>query len=828
MLAMAAGLAAQVNLNHLGTIDLTSTSNPANPEYIGNNPSAIAWNGTDLYAAGFNQSGGTANTGITLVAGALSGGTPSAAFGVLATNNTRGYSGLDINGSGVVAAWDNGGAAPEGIQGFDLTGALLWQKNARGGSGVGFDPGFCGVDAGTGWTTFGSGRRALQDNATGADIYTTSNGMIILAPTSGTFWRDMDFAPNGDIYLRRGNDVVAHSRTGGNSLSGSRFVQDNGANGNFVAIQNVAYVDQGGGYVFWNDRSSTGTGQAFANVVKCNAADGTPVTLNFGAFTAPDGNGAYDFSYDSASKTLAIMDFNARTVDVFDVSLPSGLSTLTTTFAHNNGQAGNMFDIVANNAAGVTIDSFDVNLSSGTFDMEVYVKTAPGTFVGSEGNAADWTLVGSATGIVSNGAGVPTPLPISVCTFVPAGATQAFYVTTTTGGIRYTTNGAPWGSLYASNADLDFNAGSGNVYPFGSAFGNTTSSSRVWNGNINYSVGNNSCSLPSNASATTYGNGCYQFSASFYEVLTAAGMDLGGVKITGTATSLGYDITTAASGWTGPGLSAQAMALGDDDFQDSATVGGTLGVWVGSNGNIALNGANSNGFTPSVSTMLTNPETGIYAWTDLQPASGGGSNGDVFYEENGTVATVTYNGVDGWNTGDPNSIQFTYDTATGDWSILFGTVSGLNPEDWLVGYSPGGASLDPGATDISAGPFSIGSVDAAALALNSNAPKLGNNWDLQVSEAGASPLAFLYFGSAAVDPGVDLGSVGAPGCSAYTNADLSSFALTVSSGNASLCLPVPNDPALAGGSFSVQAAAATTLNALTVVTSNGLLGTFGN
>ena len=48
MLAMTAGLAAQVQLSLAGTVDLSSTSNSANAEYIGNNPSAIAWNGTDL------------------------------------------------------------------------------------------------------------------------------------------------------------------------------------------------------------------------------------------------------------------------------------------------------------------------------------------------------------------------------------------------------------------------------------------------------------------------------------------------------------------------------------------------------------------------------------------------------------------------------------------------------------------------------------------------------------------------------------------------------------------------------------------------------------
>ena len=327
------------------------------------------------------------------------------------------------------------------------------------------------------------------------------------------------------------------------------------------------------------------------------------------------------------------------------------------------------------------------------------------------------------------------------------------------------------------------------------------------------------------ASKITYGVGCYETAASFYEVLTTSGMDLGGMKITGTATSFGYDITTAASGWTGPGPTATVMALGDDDFQDSATVGGTLGVWVGSNGNIALNGANSSGFTPSVSTMLTNPETGIYAWTDLQPLSGGGTNGDIFYEENGTVATVTYNGVDGWNTGDPNSIQFTYDTATGDFSILFGTVSSLNPEDWLIGYSVGGPSLDGGPTDISAGAFSTPAADTPGLALDSNAPVLGGVWDLQLNNTNG--WSFIFFGDTAIDPGVDLTPLGAPGCFVYTSANLASYKLLASGGVANVSVSIPNDPALNGASLAAQGTAGTALNALTIATSNGLLGTFG-
>ncbi|MFK7743391.1 MAG: hypothetical protein AB8H80_23950 [Planctomycetota bacterium] len=145
-------------------------------------------------------------------------------------------------------------------------------------------------------------------------------------------------------------------------------------------------------------------------------------------------------------------------------------SPLTTTFASNNGQSGNMFDLVATNAQGVTVEYFDVNLDPGTFDLEVYVLATPGTWVGNEATAAAWTLVGSAQGVVSAGNNLPTLLPIAVCEYIPAGATQAFYVTVSSGtGINYT-NGTTVGALYASNADLEYYEGCGKGYPFGSTF----------------------------------------------------------------------------------------------------------------------------------------------------------------------------------------------------------------------------------------------------------------------------------------------------------------------------------------------------------------------
>ena len=111
--------------------------------------------------------------------------------------------------------------------------------------------------------------------------------------------------------------------------------------------------------------------------------------------------------------------------------------------------------------------------------------------------------------------------------------------------------------------------------------------------------------------------------------------------------------------------------------------------------------------------------------------------------------------------------------------------------------------------------------------LDSNTPRLGSVWQLQLDNCGASPLAFFFFGDTVVDPGVDLTSVGAPGCSAYTNANLGAFANLVAVGSSQFNLLLPSTPSLVGSAISVQGTAATAANALTVATSNGLSGVVG-
>lgn len=325
-LAVAApALQAQITMRPLTTINLDSTANASNPEYIGTNPSCMSWDGRDLFVGGFNSSGATGTTGLVKISDALNAATINPAFVQYATPALRGFSGLALSGRRLAAAFDSGGNDPNGITAWDLNGGQLWAKTARGGSGVGFDPGFGGVDSGVAWTTFGSGRRALQDVVNGSDLYTTSNGMIILT-SEGTFWRDIDFdIGTGDVYLREGNNVIKWTRNGGNSVTNGTLLFDP-ADADFVNSQNLEYfLVDAYQLVIFNDRSTTAGGQSFTNVVKVIDGNGNPVVVDWSGFAPADGVGAYDFSYDDLTGTLALLDYSNRDVTIFQVEASCSL-----------------------------------------------------------------------------------------------------------------------------------------------------------------------------------------------------------------------------------------------------------------------------------------------------------------------------------------------------------------------------------------------------------------------------------------------------------------------------------------------------------------------
>ena len=423
---------------------------------------------------------------------------------------------------------------------------------------------------------------------------------------------------------------------------------------------------------------------------------------------------------------------------VLSAAAATAQSPLTTTFASNNGQSGNMFDVVA--LTDLTVKSFDVNVDAGTWDFEVYTLPSGQAYLPEVANAAAWTLVGSATGITSAGLNLPTQLPICANTFVPSGVTQAFYVTVTNGTSMNYTNGSTTGTLFASNADIEFYEGAGVAYPFASNF-----NPRVFNGNIYYDLGDTTaagCFFPSPSSVTSVGSGCGGMvldEGSFYEEFASlTSVDLSGMILTGTSNGTGYQMTLAAgAGFTVP-VGATDLVAGDDVVIDTAGFGGTLGMFVGSNGWMAAGAGNSNQWSPSAALFLSNPAGGVYSWTDLQPNAAG--SGLVYYDEPAVgVARVTFDAVFVWGTTDPTSFQITMDTNTGDFSIEWGVTATMSPQPTLVGRSPAGASADPGAIDISAaaGPdafyevFPAGMSDLVGMVVTGTSN--GNGHDITVA-----------------------------------------------------------------------------------------------
>jgi hypothetical protein len=174
--------------------------------------------------------------------------------------------------------------------------------------------------------------------------------------------------------------------------------------------------------------------------------------------------------------------------------------------------------------------------------------------------------------------------------------------------------------------------------------------------------------------------------------------------------------------------------------------------------------------------------------------------------------------------------------ANGDFEYRYGEVAlpsllvGNGP--LLVGWSQGnrlGATARlPAPTDLSSAlPFATDGPDSTRLALDSTAPILGTSLMLTVSNVqNVVPIAFLMFGDTLL-PGAPLASIGAPGCTSYTNGNLpwASFPVTLSgtmSGSGSLSVAVPDVPSLLGVTLTSQALAFTWNNALQLATSNGL------
>ena len=225
---------ADVSLSLLADVDISNFSALAtDPNYIGSNPSALAWDGSTAWIGGYNASGVVGTTAINTVSNVLT--TPTlgtTAFGILATtNNTRGITGLALQGTNLGVGLDNGGGSGDSVRLFNTTtstqtwrigDATAGNDSTRRGNGVAFDPGFngAGTNQGLAYLSIGSGRRHLLNTASGVYINgQNAGGIINFAPTSTT-WRDLAFDPvTGDMYTRESNRIGKAIRNGDNTFT---------------------------------------------------------------------------------------------------------------------------------------------------------------------------------------------------------------------------------------------------------------------------------------------------------------------------------------------------------------------------------------------------------------------------------------------------------------------------------------------------------------------------------------------------------------------------------------------------------------------------------
>jgi hypothetical protein len=229
------------------------------------------------------------------------------------------------------------------------------------------------------------------------------------------------------------------------------------------------------------------------------------------------------------------------------------------------------------------------------------------------------------------------------------------------------------------------------------------------------------------------------------------------------------------------------------------------------------------------------------AYCDLYPADQNlsqGGTGDIFIDSDGSsYVSIAWVGVteypNGAVTGTNNNFQITL-LSGGGVELLWGHVAHAH-SDLLVGYTPGNGAADPGsgATPIRAPDLSVATGGAGYVSGDgarpasihlSNRPQVGRPLQFTTDDVDPTIGANLTVVSLSSLPGIDLGFLGMPGCSAWVNLPGVAVLLQIGAGpyvwNALASIPAE----FAGFDFYVQSvqlsSALPGLNAANLLTSD--------
>lgn len=347
------------------------------------------------------------------------------------------------------------------------------------------------------------------------------------------------------------------------------------------------------------------------------------------------------------------------------------------------------------------------------------------------------------------------------------------------------------------------------------------------------------------ASVTTYGEGCVRQSNTVFERFSAGTFDLLGTVVDYKRQSDRYIVSAGTGSFVQPSAAAVTVAYGDDTYQTvtlsqpvPTSIGPTDQLTIGSNGMVQFGGAHGpvNSGSPGLMTNAFDLPTVAAMWHDFDPTAPG--SGQILFEEIAGIAYVTWDDVYTWNTNVGETFQVQIRLATGDVKVLYSAVHNNVGNGYTVGISTGTNFLNatllpqPPAIDLTvtlATPTPASDIGARPMELDADAPRIGFPWTLS-SRFGDpfSPLTLFHFGSAQ-GPGVPLQAIGfnAPGCTFWLDAINATLVAPQSGGQSSTTVTVPFNPVFQGLTFTVQAAAFTTLNPAGWMVSNGVEAVLG-
>jgi hypothetical protein len=221
-----------------------------------------------------------------------------------------------------------------------------------------------------------------------------------------------------------------------------------------------------------------------------------------------------------------------------------------------------------------------------------------------------------------------------------------------------------------------------------------------------------------------------------------------------------------------PGGTTTTLYVHDNGFVSTAA-GNLGGTW---------NAPAFNDVVPTPS-FRNAPVTAFWSWHDFNPFDATGGQIGWHYDAALTTLYLTWQGVENYSTpttANPSTIQFQFNLTTGRvdyvWLAIDTDTTSPFGSAHLVGYSPGGASVDPGPIALALDLPLVTAPDVRAMSLSvAPAPVINPSTTVtytitnvpEFAPGSGTHISTLYLSVGAQVPGIDLAAFGAAGCSVF-------------------------------------------------------------